>query len=212
MVGFTNWVRGFGRVNAPEESIFYAANDARTAVAEVLNDWFDVAQADDIRQVFVGRWITTRDIEAAIVPYHDEALSLSRSREAVVRQMELFRKQYAPHTFKLVRDCFAYLGSVFARRARNSLDYWITTAYFNFVTNPRNFEGLPQSVPTGLLYPSVQMKYRGDNFATFPQVVRSAMWCVDACAMRFRFFGHGRFSFEGKAPLWFSKIRCEFGF
>jgi len=55
-------------------------------------------------------------------------------------------------------------------------------------------------------YPSVQMKYRGANFATFPQVVDSAMQCIDACAMRFCCLGCGRFIFEGIALRSFSNM------
>lgn len=207
-----HFVREFGRVNAPEESIFYSANDARTAVAEVLNTWFDTAQAGEARQVFAGRWVATRDLEGALVPYHDEALALSPIRHSVTREMERLRQQYAPKTYQLVRDCLAYLGSVFARKARSPLDYWTTTAYFNFVTNPRNFEQSGQSAAAGLFYPSVQMKYRGDNFATFPEVVRSALQCIDASSLQFRCLGGGRFCFEGKTPRWFSKLGRQFGF
>jgi hypothetical protein len=207
-----NFVREFGRVNAPEESIFYCANDARTAVAEVLNDWFENAQRDEVRQVFVGRWLTTHDMEGALVPYHNETLALSPIRKSVAREMERLHREYAPVTYKLVRDCFAYLSSVFARKARSSLDYWTTTAYFNFVTNPRNFEQSGQSAAVGLFYPSVQMKYRGDNFATFPEVVRSAMQCIDASSLRIRCLGGGRFTLEGKAPRWFSKLGRQFEF
>jgi hypothetical protein len=206
-----NLVQEFGRVNAPEEAIFYCANNPRTAVAEVLNEWFQTAKVGDSREVFVGRWIATRDIKSAIVPYHEEALRLSPVRGEVRRIFGQLRNDYAPATYKLVRDCLTFLGADYARPARNALDYWISTAYFNFATNPHNF---PPSieVPEGLLYPSIQMKYHGDNFATFPHIVDSALHLIDAHAMHFRCLGVGRFTLEGHAPRWFSKRGRQFEF
>jgi hypothetical protein len=207
-----NWVRDFGRTNAPEESIFYCANDARTAVAEVLSDWFQESEEEeDIRRVFVGRWIVTKSIPVAVVPYHEEAMALSPSGEETRRQMQILRRQFKPKTWALIERCQRFLGSEYARPATNALDYWVSCAYFNCVTNPRNF--LPQTVtPLGLSYPSVQMKFSGDNFATLPSVVNTSMYLVDAQALRFRRTRGGRFAMEGSAPRWFSKVRREFGF
>lgn len=207
------WIRDFGRVNAPGESIFYSADNARTAVAEVLYSWLETAgEPGETRRVFVGRWITTRPIPTAVVPYHEEALALSPRAEEVRRQLQMLQRQYKPDTWAVIRQCLRYLGSEYARPAASALDYWVSTAYFNFTTNPFNFEPWPEQTPLGLSYPSVQMKFYGNNFATFPHVVDEAMHFVDAQALCFRRLPGGRFSMEGRPPLWFAKRRREFAF
>jgi len=198
-------------VNAPEEPTFYSANDARTAVAEILSEWFDSGKPGECRRVFVGRWIAVEDISLALVPYHEEALRLSLYAEEVTALLTGLRTQYKAATSKLVMRVLRYIASNFPQPAKDSFQYWLSTAYFNQVINLSLLETSKIKLE-GILYPSVQMKYHGDSVALFPSVVDQRLRFIDAQELAFGRLEGGHIWMCGKPPLWFAKRSRRFGF
>lgn len=160
---------GFGRANKPYQPLFYGALTSEkikpnrmTAYAETSNLIKDTSAVNLEGELFtLSRWQTNQEIivpeivfsEEAIVAnpdtaksfhIHYRALMEEPMRELALRQLQLFSQE-------------------FARKTRTHHDYKIAVAYADLLMSDG---GHP-----GILYPSVQTAYQGQNIVLRTDIV-----------------------------------------
>lgn len=164
-----NHLTEFGRANKPHQPLFYGAltsekikENRMTAYAETSVMLGDNDAVNLEGELFtLSRWRTNEELiipeivfsvaaikenpqTAASFYKHYQALMNEPMRELALRQLELFSEE-------------------FARRVRSHHDYKIAVAYADLLMSEGNHPGI--------LYPSVQTGYQGQNIVLRPDIV-----------------------------------------
>jgi len=164
-----NHLTEFGRANKPHQPLFYGAltsekikENRMTAYAETSVMLGDNDAVNLEGELFtLSRWRTNEELiipeivfsvaaikenpqTAASFYKHYQALMDEPMRELALRQLELFSEE-------------------FARRVRSHHDYKIAVAYADLLMSEGNHPGI--------LYPSVQTGYQGQNIVLRPDIV-----------------------------------------
>jgi hypothetical protein len=178
----TKYLTEFGRSNKPHQPLFYGAltstkikENRMTAYLETSTLLRDTDAINLEGELFtLSRWRTNLELivpeivfsEEAIIANPDTAESFQMyykdlmeepMRELALRQLQLFSQE-------------------FARKARSHHDYKIAVAYADLLMTEGNYPGI--------LYPSVQTGYQGQNLVLRTDIVDKHLFLTNASTHR----------------------------
>jgi hypothetical protein len=159
----------FGRANKPHQPLFYGAltsekieHNRMTAYSETSTLLRDTELENFDGELFtLSRWITNEELIVPEIVFSEEAIAANPQtaasfqihyqwlmkepmRELALRQLQLFSQE-------------------FARKVRSHHDYKIAVAYADLLMSEGNYPGI--------LFPSVQTGYQGQNIVLRPDIV-----------------------------------------
>ena len=185
----SEYVKEFGRANKINEPIFYASSNYLMAAFEVMqyyktNDFIN----DKILFLTVGEWEVKQKLNIAQIVHSDKTHSIRKD----IQENYLKRKAILDHgiltgEFKqdvvdaatLICDFFA---NQFTKENVNSHhDYKLSACYVERIKNIREYQSITEENKLdGVNYPSVAIKYKGDNQAIFIESVEAKLKLVNA--------------------------------
>lgn len=167
-------IEDFGRANEPEERIFYSANNLQLACGEVLQDLkYKFNPNNEFGYTTVSLWEVQRKLHFATLYYSPK---VTKFREDIAK----FKRKNQDYTKaeKIIKDSIIDVSDIileffceeFAKdNIKSKEDYKISTFYAKRVKETNGFIA-PQHDENkfdGIIYPSVAMRYKGDNVALF---------------------------------------------
>jgi hypothetical protein len=159
----------FGRANKPHQPLFYGALESSkikhnriTAYMETSAIILDTEAVLLEGELFtLSRWQTNEELFIPEVVFSDEAIKNNPDTSAS------FQKQYEFLREEPLREItlrqLQLFSEEFARKKNSHHEYKISTAYADILMNEGNYPGI--------LYPSVQSGYQGQNIVLKPDVV-----------------------------------------
>lgn len=167
-------IKEYGRANNPEEPVFYCSSNVKLACAEVLQNLRKTFNPkEEIGLATVTVWETIKDLNVAPVYY-------SSSVTGIREDIKMYKEGNKNHIRKnniiksetldvndLIMEFFCDEFSKINIKSHH--DYKLSASYANRIKNansliaPQHFD----KKQDGIVYPSVAMKYTGDNYVFF---------------------------------------------
>ncbi|MCC9042710.1 RES domain-containing protein [Myroides sp. M-43] len=159
----------FGRANKPHQPLFYGAlmsekirENRMTAYAETSTLLRDTESVNLEGELFtLSRWKTNQELIVPEIVFSEEAITANPQIEAS------FRKYYNDLMIEPMRELalrqLQLFSQEFARKIRSHHDYKIAVAYADLLMTEGDYPGI--------LYPSVQTGYQGQNLVLRPDIV-----------------------------------------
>jgi|AntAceMinimDraft_17_1070374.scaffolds.fasta_scaffold22833_2 hypothetical protein len=158
----------FGRANKPFQTVFYCSTNMKVAAMEVCKDYKNIINPKfEVGWVVIGVWkvIDYCGLLLSSLYNSDQVLNV---REDIKSELILFQnklnntsdnKQSLPeNTIAVTELLMKFFSDEFSKNnVINHNDYKISTAYTDRIFS------LPDNIFDGIRYPSVPMKYQGDN-------------------------------------------------
>ncbi len=167
-------VKSFGRANQPEESIFYCSTNMNLACGEVLQDIRYSFQPNyEVGFATVSVWKTLKDIRVAPIYYSE---SVTKVRKDVAAYKEGNKKQVrewnkVSHATLDVSDLIMeFFCDEFSKSEINTEDDYKFSVSYTRRLQHANTLFAPTHINErfdGIVYPSVALKFAGDNAALF---------------------------------------------
>jgi hypothetical protein len=159
----------FGRANKPHQPLFYGALESSkikenrlTAYVETSSIIMDTEAVLVEGELFtLSRWRTTEELLIPEVVFSDEAIKENPDTAASFQKHYSFLREEPMREIALRQ--LQLFSEEFARKKNSHHDYKISVAYADILMNEG---GHP-----GLLYPSVQSGYQGQNIVLRPDIV-----------------------------------------
>ncbi|MDP5199016.1 RES domain-containing protein [Flavobacterium sp. DG2-3] len=159
----------FGRANKPHQPLFYGALESTrikqnriTAYVETSSIILDTEAVLLEGELFtLSRWRTKEELLVPEVVFSDEAIKNNPDTAASFQKQYEFLKEEPLREIALRQ--LQLFSEEFARKKSSHHDYKISTAYADILMNEG---GHP-----GILYPSVQSGYQGQNIVLKPDAV-----------------------------------------
>ena len=169
-----NDVKSFGRANQPEESIFYCSTNMNLACGEVLQDMkYSFQPKYEAGFATVSVWKVLKDIRVAPIYYSEK---VTKVRKDIADYKEGNRKQvrdwnHVSHSTLDVSDLIMeFFCDEFSKSDINyEDDYKFSVSYTRRLQHANTLIA-PQHEKErfdGIVYPSVALKFAGDNVALF---------------------------------------------
>lgn len=168
-------IEDYGRANRPHERTFYCSTNMKVAATEVIqnipedNFWHNERMAS----VTVGVWRVKKPLFVSNV-FHGQ--KLHEVRKDIKFAYEIYQKQKArwkgsPHV-RFVEDMLCdFFANQFTKEVKHyeEFNYKISALYSSLVRNLRKVTIFNPDLKTidGIKYPSVAIRYKGDNLAIF---------------------------------------------
>jgi hypothetical protein len=155
----------YGRANRPEQQVFYCSENLLISTMEVCQNLKKVPEIKD-RKGFatVGIWETVNPLKVLYV-CHSSKSNLIREdlRASNYNFQNILKKNDVPQeTIEVNRLIQQFFANQFANNYIKSHHYYkFSVYYFSLVEKMLNIINVSQH---GLIYPSVPMKYIGDNY------------------------------------------------
>ena len=174
----------FGRANKEKQGIFYGAIESSEIRNQRIVSYFETSkifsesdQYDTIEEVFtVSRWIVKEEFEVIQIVFSDETLTACKEIKEFHDYHLSFLKgnpyrEYYLHQLRFISNEFSKV------KIKTLDDYKISAAYANYIWNNTNIKGI--------IYPSVQSKYKGQNIALTPDCVDKYLELKLVCMCKF---------------------------
>lgn len=168
------FIKKYGRANAPRERIFYSATSSKLACGEVLQNLkYSFNPKREIGIVTVSLWevkkrlhLSTLYYSEKVAKFREDITKFKNGNKSSIRTDKLI-KESVIDTQDLILEFFSEEFAKDSIKAPD--DYKISTSYAKRVKQMNDFIALQHSDNKfdGLVYPSVAMKYNGDNIALF---------------------------------------------
>ena len=189
----------FGRANKPFQPVFYCSTDMKVAAMEVCKDYKNIRNPQyEVGWVVVGIWkvIDYCGLQLSNLCYSDKALYV---RDDIKAEVQSYKKilnktaengQSLPDNTKIVTELLMKFFS--DEFSKNNIithnDYKISTVYADrLFSNPTN-------IFDGIRYPSVPMKYKGDNIVLSESSYKNKLELVNTlfvtCGLDFEIDDH----------------------
>ena len=164
-----NYLTEFGRANKPHQPLFYGAipsekiaHNRMTAYLETSTLLRDTELINLEGELFtLSRWRTNEELIVPEIVFSEEAIKENPQTAAS------FQKYYKDIMQQPMRELSLRLlqlfSQEFARKPRSHHDYKIAVAYADLLMSGGNYPGI--------LYPSVQTEYQGQNIVLRPDIV-----------------------------------------
>ena len=159
----------FGRANKPHQPLFYGAltsakikENRMTAFVETSTKIKDNELIDLEGELFtLSRWITNKELIVPEIVFSEDAIRANPQTE------QSFKIHYQAFMEEPMRELalrqLQLFSQEFARKARTHHDYKIAVAYADLLMSKGNYPGI--------IYPSVQTAYQGQNLVLRPDIV-----------------------------------------
>ena len=159
----------FGRANKPHQPLFYGAltsekieHNRMTAYSETSTLLRDTESENFDGELFtLSRWITNEELIVPEIVFSEEAIA-ANPQTAASFQMHYQWLMKEPMR-ELALKQLQLFSQEFARKARSHHDYKISVAYADLLMSEGNHPGV--------LFPSVQTGYQGQNIVLRPDIV-----------------------------------------
>ena len=160
---------GFGRANKPHQPLFYGAltserikENRTTAYVETSTLIRDNDAVNTEGELFtLSRWRTNKELVVPEIVFSEDAIKENPQTAAA------FQKYYKDLMQEPMRELalrqLQLFSQEFARKTRSHHDYKIAVAYADLLMTEGNHPGI--------LYPSVQTGYQGQNIVLRPDIV-----------------------------------------
>lgn len=153
-------VKSYARCNKPSQGKFYGSENRPTSYIEQAQNWVQGAEPGDRILVTLGQWITQSTIRVVIVASPDKHMRIlpydvyyGNRFDETINDFDRENREAATLFYRFLFEKFRLPTS----QSKNT--YIITTAYCNLSLH------LAQDRADGVMYPSVQSKVQGINFA-----------------------------------------------
>lgn len=159
----------YGRANKPHQPLFYGAltsekikENRMTAYSETSTLIRDTESVNLEGELFtLSRWRTNQELIVPEIVFSEDAIMANPQTAAS------FQKYYKDLMQEPMRELalrqLQLFSQEFARKARSHNDYKIAVAYADLLMTEGNYPGI--------LYPSVQTGYQGQNLVLRPDIV-----------------------------------------
>lgn len=166
------YVKEYGRANRPKESLFYGANNFDLAAFEVCQWYKNRPGANHVGEVTVGIWRVKKQLHLASIvsssAVNEKREDISVANERLMHQLE---NKSLPLRAKIASKIFlAFMSDQFAKMNINKHEEYKISALYTrrlYKMNEMIADKYSNLRFDGVMYPSVSMKYRGDNIALF---------------------------------------------
>lgn len=166
-------VKGYGRVNKPGERIFYSASNFKLAAVEVIQDFkYSFNPKQEVAFLTIGIWRTMVDLHVASI-IHDPKIHELREdikKDYKSNQDLLFNGMIKNETALASNILLQFFAEEFTKAdIKGDYEYKISNFYISSLREANNHIA-PQFQSEkfdGIDYPSVAMKYKGNNQALF---------------------------------------------
>lgn len=179
-------IKKYGRANKPNERVFYCASNFKLAAIEVLQDLKNSPNpANEVAFLTVGIWKTKVDLHIGSI-YDDPKVHKLRSdiyESFQENQKILFNGNVSNDTAIANSILLQYFAEEFTKsKIRGDYDYKVSNYYISSLRKANDFISPKYSSEKfdGVNYPSVAMKYKGDNQAIFIESADSKLEFVNA--------------------------------
>ena len=176
----------YGRANKPRERVFYCSSNFKLAAFEVLQELKNVVNIKN-KVVFltIGIWKTKSPLHVSNIIYSpvlhkfrtDILSAFQQSKE------DLFNGEFSDDTKTASSLLLQFFAEEFTKdKIKNDSDYRISNYYINSLRNANKVVA-PQFSDEkfdGINYPSVAMKYWGDNQAIFIESSDTKLEAINA--------------------------------
>jgi len=189
----------FGRANKPFQTVFYCSTNMKVATMEVCKDYKNIINPKfEVGWVVIGVWkvIDYCGLLLSSLYNSDQVLNV---REDIKSELILFQnklnntsdnKQSLPeNTIAVTELLMKFFSDEFSKNnVINHNDYKISTVYADRIFS------LPDNIFDGIRYPSVPMKYQGDNIVLSKNVYHNKLELVKTlfitCGLDFEIDDH----------------------
>ena len=158
----------FGRANKPYQTLFYCSTEMKVAAMEVCQDYKNIRNPQfEVGWVVIGVWkvIDYCGLLLSNLCFSDDALSNRKDVQSELLSYQNQMKQNSQkhplpeNTIKVTELLLKFFSEEFSKnKINNHNDYKLSTAYADRLFSNKNV-----NIFDGLRYPSVPMKYLGDN-------------------------------------------------
>lgn len=166
-------IKKYGRANKPGERIFYSASNFKLAAFEVIQDFkHSFNPSRETPFLTIGIWRTKVDLHLACI-LDDPKIHKIRNdihEGFKLNQEILFNGNINEETAISNNIIMQYFAEEFTKsEIRSDLEYRVSNFYISSLRQANNFVAPEFSSEKfdGVNYPSVAMKYKGDNQAIF---------------------------------------------
>ena len=189
----------FGRANKPFQTVFYCSTEMKVAAMEVCKDYKNIKRPQyEVGWVVIGVWkvIDYCGLLLSNLRYSDKPLSV---RDDLATELSSYKNilnrtsengQSLPeNTIAVTNLLLKFFSDEFSKNSIiNHNDYKISTVYADRIfSNPSN-------VFDGIRYPSVPMKYQGDNIVLSESAYQNKLELVNTlfitCGLDFKTDDH----------------------
>ncbi len=173
------YIKKFGRLNKPEQSVFYCSENRPTSYMELVEGWAEEIGFGETLTITITEWILKRDLVLVMVvnpnpherqnkydQYHGSGF------DNVMSRLNDVQKEVAYRFFEFLSSEFYNPGK------KNKATYIKTSAFSNLVMIDCKCDGL--------IYPSVPFMGEGFNIVIKPEIIDKGEIVLNS-AMRSQF-------------------------
>lgn len=169
-------VKEFGRANQPNEAILYCSSTVKLACGEVLqNIKPSIFNRKPVGQATVSVWEVTKRLHLAPIFYSKVVTDLRKDLEEYKEGNKKFLREKNILSYSTVEVSDLIMEFFCDEFSKAKIDYQddykYSVSYTNRIKQANSFIA-PQHYDKkfdGIVYPSVAMKYDGENFALFDE-------------------------------------------
>ena len=179
-------IKEYGRANKPNEQIFYCSSNFRLASFEVIQDIKNsLSPKNEVAFLTIGVWKTLEDINLADI-IHSPVLHKTRGdiRANFQKHQEILYKQHLTPEIATASSLISqFFSEQFTKYKTNSHHDYKISAYYTRLLKTMNSKIAPEYIKKkfdGVNYPSVAMKYKGDNQAVFLESAKQKLELINA--------------------------------
>jgi hypothetical protein len=159
----------FGRANKPHQPLFYGAIESEKIKENRLTAYLETSTLlrDTKTELFEGelftlaRWQTNEELIVAEMVFSDKAIKENPNTAVSFKNQFNQLKEHPMREIALQQ--MKFFSEEFARKKKTHHDYKISAAYADLIMNQGGYPGI--------LYPSVQSNYQGQNIVLRPDIV-----------------------------------------
>jgi len=179
-------IKYYGRANKPKERIFYCASNFRLASFEVIQDFKNsLSPKQEVAFLTIGVWKVIEDINAAAI-IHSPVLHKVRNDikdNFQKHQKILYQKHITPEIATASSLVSQFFSDQFTKHEIKSHHDYKISAFYTRLLKTMNSKIAPEFAKEkfdGINYPSVAMKYKGDNQAIFIESAKKKLKLINA--------------------------------
>jgi hypothetical protein len=168
-----NLIKSYGRANKPNEQIFYCASNFRLAAFEVIQDFKNsLSPKHEVAFLTIGVWKTLRPLHVAIIIDSPILHSVRNDiKENFEKHQKMLNHRHLTNEIVTANNLVSqFFADQFTKREiKSHHDYKISALYTRRLKTMNNYvaEQYKSEKFDGINYPSVAMKFKGDNQALF---------------------------------------------
>ena len=208
----------FGRANKPFQTVFYCSTEMKVAALEVCKDYKNVKNPQfEVSWVVIGVWrvIDYCGLLLSNLSFSDEVLSNRKDIQTELLSYQNQMKQNSKkhplpeNTIKVTELLLKFFSEEFSKNdIKSHTDYKLSTVYADRMFSNKNI-----NIFDGLRYPSVPMKYKGDNIVLSENSYKNKLELVNTlfltCGIDFKTDDHivtgillGSEKIDGEKIVW----------